>query len=184
MPRGRETQLPPPGLVHYYYGDGKGKTSAAAGLALRLLASGRRVLILQFLKDGHSGEMRLLAAMEGAEVRAGLIGRGFSWTLSESEKEQTRQLHDDAIHRAAADLKAAQFDALILDEVGTALDLGLLDREGLLRLIDSRPKNCELILTGHQADPDLAERADYLSRIVCEKHPWQQGITAREGIEY
>ncbi|MDI9497488.1 MAG: cob(I)yrinic acid a,c-diamide adenosyltransferase [Bacillota bacterium] len=183
MPRdlGKQTQ---PGLVHYYYGDGKGKTSAAAGLALRLIASGRRVLILQFLKDGQSGEMRLLAEMEGAEVRAGLVGRGFSWTLTDSQRQETRQLHDNAVRQASEDLAAGLYDALILDEVGTALDLGLLDREGLLCLIDERPPDCELVLTGHQADPDLVERADYLSRIVCEKHPWQQGIQAREGIEY
>ncbi len=183
MPRDIEKQTQP-GLVHFYYGDGKGKTSAAAGLALRLIASGRRVLILQFLKDGRSGEMRLLAEMEGAEVRAGLVGRGFSWTMSDSERQATRQLHDSAVRQASADLEAGLFDALILDEAATALDLGLLDREGLIRLIDDRPRSCEIIITGHTADSDLCERADYLSRIVCEKHPWQQGIKAREGIEY
>lgn len=171
------------GLIHLYYGDGKGKTTAAAGLALRAAAAGFRVLILQFFKDGSSGEMRLLSEQPQVTVIPGGIGK-FSWDMDEAEQALQTQKHNELLAIAAGRLAEGSCDLLILDEICSAWSTGFIDRERVLRLLDERPASVEVVLTGRDPAPELMERADYISEVVMKRHPYDSGRVAREGIEF
>ena len=155
-------------MIHVYHGDGKGKTTAAMGLALRMLAAGRRVVVVQFLKDGESGEARLLAEHFGVPVFAGKASDKFTWSMTSEELAATCELHDGNLASALAELEGAQEGLLVLDEALDALSKGLVDEV----LVDRAPSR------------KIVEKADYITEMRCEKHPYEQGICAREGVEY
>lgn len=115
-------------MIHVYHGDGKGKTTAAMGLALRMLAAGRRVVVVQFLKDGESGEVRLLAEHFGVPVFAGKASDKFTWSMTSEELVATRELHDGNLASALAELEGAQEGLLVLDEASTHFRRGLSTR--------------------------------------------------------
>ena len=167
------------GLLHLYYGDGKGKTTAAMGLALRSLGSGRRVVIVQFLKGGKSGEIPLLERL-GAKVFRGKAGQKFVSRMTPEEKEQTRALQD----RNLAAAMAEDADLLILDEAGSAWELDMVDKELLQKAVLQRPAGQECVLTAHGAPDWMRDAADYITEMQCQRHPYQSGIAARQGIEY
>ena len=167
------------GLLHLYWGDGKGKTTAAMGLALRALGSGKRVVIVQFLKGGKSGEIPLLEQL-GAKIYRGKAGQKFVFQMNDAEKAATRELQN-------ANLRAAQqepADLLILDEAGSAWELDMVDKELLKAVVLERPAEQECVLTAHGAPDWMLEAADYSTEMKCQRHPYQKGIAAREGIEY
>jgi len=159
-------------MIHVYHGDGKGKTTAAMGLALRMLAAGRRVVVVQFLKDGESGEARLLAEHFGVPVFAGKASDKFTWSMTSEELAATRELHDGNLASALAELEGAQEGLLVLDEA-------LVDRA-----LDMSARGVEVALTGRAPSRKIVEKADYITEMRCEKHPYEQGICAREGVEY
>lgn len=167
------------GLLHLYWGDGKGKTTAAMGLALRALGSGKKVVIVQFLKGGASGEVPLLERL-GAKIYRGKAGQKFVSQMNEAEKAATRALQNDNLRAAAA--QAA--DLLILDEAGSAWELDMVDKELLQRVVLGRPAELECMLTAHAAPQWMLDAADYSTEMKCRRHPYQKGITARKGIEY
>lgn len=167
------------GLLHLYWGDGKGKTTAAMGLALRVLGSGKRVVIVQFLKGGKSGEIPLLEQL-GAKIYRGKAGQKFVFQMNDAEKAATRELQN-------ANLRAAQqepADLLILDEAGSAWELDMVDKELLKAVVLERPAEQECVLTAHGAPDWMLEAADYSTEMKCHRHPYQKGVAAREGIEY
>ena len=165
-------------MLHLHWGDGKGKTTAAMGLALRALGHGRRVVVLQFLKDGTSGEIALLRRC-GAEVHA-CPNAKFTWLMTEAERTEARQ-HNTAALRAALD---TPFDLLVLDEAGAACRHQLVD-EALLRQAAAMAKQGrEVVLTGRDPAPWMQEAADYSTELRAVRHPYTQGTPAREGIEY
>ena len=167
------------GLLHLYYGDGKGKTTAAMGLALRAMGSGKRVVILQFLKGGKSGEVPLLEQL-GAKVYRGKAGQKFVFQMNEAEKEATRQLQNANLTAAMA----APADLLILDEAGSAWELDMVDKALLQKAVLERPAEQECVLTAHTAPQWMLDAADYATEMKCHRHPYQRGISARQGIEY
>ena len=167
------------GLLHLYYGDGKGKTTAAMGLALRVMGSGKRVVILQFLKGGKSGEVPLLEQL-GAKVYRGKAGQKFVFQMNEAEKEATRQLQNANLTAAMA----APADLLILDEAGSAWELDMVDKALLQKAVLERPAEQECVLTAHAAPKWMLDAADYATEMKCHRHPYQRGISARQGIEY
>ena len=167
------------GLLHLYWGDGKGKTTAAMGLALRALGSGKRVVIVQFLKGGNSGEIPLLAQL-GAEIYRGKAGQKFVFQMTPEEKAATRELQNQNL--AAAIAQPA--DLLILDECLDTVEAGLLTVQAVYTLLQNRPKGLEVVLTGRAAPPALLELADYHTRMQLVRHPFERGIPARFGIEY
>ena len=167
------------GLLHLYYGDGKGKTTAAMGLALRAMGSGKRVVILQFLKGGKSGEVPLLEQL-GAKVYRGKAGQKFVFQMNEAEKEATRQLQNANLTAAMAD----PADLLILDEAGSAWELDMVDKALLQKAVLERPAEQECVLTAHTAPQWMLDAADYATEMKCHRHPYQRGISARQGIEY
>jgi cob(I)alamin adenosyltransferase len=163
------------GLLHLYYGDGKGKTTAAMGLALRAMGSGKRVVILQFLKGGKSGEVPLLEQL-GAKVYRGKAGQKFVFQMNEAEKEATRQLQNVNLTAAMAD----PADLLILDEAGSAWELDMVDKALLQKAVLERPAEQECVLTAHAAPQWMLDATE----MKCYRHPYQRGISARKGIEY
>ena len=167
------------GLLHLYYGDGKGKTTAAMGLALRALGSGKRVVIVQFLKGGQSGEIPLLEQL-GAVVYRGKAGQKFVFQMNEAEKAATRDLQNKNLAAALAQ----PCDMLVLDEACAACKNDLVE-EALLREAAARAEQgAEVVLTGREPAAWMKDAADYSTELRAVKHPYTRGIAAREGVEY
>lgn len=171
-------------MIHVYYGDGKGKTTAAMGLALRMLAAGRRVVIVQFLKDGESGEVRMLSSRLGVPVFAGAPTGKFTWEMTNEELAAVRKAHDKNLAAALDEVEASGARLLVLDEVLDALAMGLVDAAAVTRVLKRGTGELEVVLTGRNPSEDIASHADYLTEMVCKKHPFEQGVPSREGVEY
>lgn len=167
------------GLVHLYWGEGKGKTTAAMGLALRSLGAGRRVVVVQFLKGGPSGEIPLLEKL-GAQVFRGKAGQKFTSQMSEAEKAETKALQTENLRRALE----CDADLLVLDEACAVWQKDLVDRDLLKQAVLDRPQGREAVLTGRNPPDWLWEAADYITEMKCHRHPFEQGIPAREGVEF
>ena len=167
------------GLIHLYWGDGKGKTTAAMGLALRALGTGQKVVIVQFLKGGQSGEIPLLRSL-GARIFRGKAGIKFSFQMSEEEKAETRALQTENLRRALE----CEADMLVLDEACAAWQTGLVDQALLKQVVLEKPAAQELVLTGRQPPEWMLEAADYITETRCHRHPFERGIPAREGVEF
>lgn len=168
------------GLVHLYTGNGKGKTTAAAGLALRALGYSWRVLFCQFLKATPSGETAGLEQLGAELLRASCIPK-FSWTLTEEERKLQTDSHTACLSEVVS--RQADYDLIVLDEVVDAVNCGFLPLGNLVTMIESRPPWQELVLTGRSPAEPLVKLADYHTDFVCLKHPYERGIAAREGIE-
>ena len=171
-------------MIHAYYGAGQGKTSAAAGLALRAVAAGRKVCVAQFLKNGRSGEMRVLRGLPGVTVLAcGELAK-FTFEMTPEDLAATRALHDANLREALALVDAGACDMLVLDEVLDAHACGVLDGGLLDGALARGAGSLELVLTGHTLPEALLEAAHYVTRMDCVRHPYEQGVPAREGVEY
>ena len=165
-------------MLHLYWGNGKGKTTAAMGLALRALGHGQRVVVVQFLKDGTSGEIAPLRAA-GAAVYA-CPNAKFTWLMDEADKAAAREASARALGQALAE----PFDLLVLDEACAALKSGILDEALLRRAVAFAKNGREVVLTGRAPAPWLQEAADYSTEMRAHKHPYADGVAAREGVEY
>lgn len=170
------------GLIHIYCGDGKGKTTAAIGLSVRCAGSGRKVLLVQFLKDGKSSEFTSLAHVPGIEVVPQTRTFGFSWTLTPEEKAEAGVYYTGLLEEAFR--RGADADLLVLDEVLGACATGMVEEERLLELLDGKRSGLEVVLTGRGPSQALQDRADYVTEMRMVRHPFERGISAREGIEY
>ena len=166
------------GLIHLYHGDGKGKTTAAMGLAVRALGCGRRVVIVQFLKGGATGELEPLQTL-GATFYRGKAGQKFVFQMNEEEKAATRALQTENLRRALAE----PADLLILDEACAALQLGMVEDSLLRQAVLLRPEGMEVVITGREPAPWMLEAADYSTEMRCHRHPYARGVLAREGVE-
>ena len=185
-------------MIQVYVGDGKGKTSAAFGAALRAAGAGWRVAAVQFLKDGSSAEIPLVAGLPGvvAVLHDGARAK-FTFQMTDAEKVASRALHDANLRRALdvlggvdASPEPAAGRLLVLDEALDALHAGLLDEELLREALAwgadagaaGNPR--ELAVTGHSLPDFVRDAADYLTEFRCARHPYRQGVSARSGIEY
>ena len=165
-------------MLHLYWGNGKGKTTAAMGLALRALGHVRRVVIVQFLKDGTSGEIAPLRAA-GAAVYA-CPNAKFTWLMDEADKAAAREASARALGQALAE----PFDLLVLDEACAALKSSILDEALLRRAVAFAKNGREVVLTGRDPAPWLQDAADYSTEMRAHRHPYADGVAAREGVEY
>ena len=161
-------------MLHLYCGNGKGKTTAAMGLALRAAGRGKRVVIAQFLKGADSGERLALARLPQVTLLPVPDAVKFSFRMSEAQRYQ------DLLKLISRTARGCFL--LVLDEACAAVNTGLLPLEDLLACLDSL--ECEVVLTGRDPAPELMERADYITSMEAGRHPFEQGITAREGIEF
>ncbi len=167
------------GLVHLYWGDGKGKTTAAMGLALRALGNGCRVVVVQFLKGADSGEVALLRRL-GAKVYRGKAGQKFVFQMDAEEKAATRAIQTENLRAALGE----PADLLVLDEACAAWQLDMVDKDLLERAVRARPAGQELVLTGRTPAPWMEELADYSTEMKCRRHPYEKGVKARRGVEF
>ena len=159
------------GMIHIYCGDGKGKTTAAIGLAVRAAGCGMKVLFARFLKNEDSGELKVLDSVPEIEVLHLERSYGFFNTLTEKERIKER-------------IAGGEFRVLVIDEFMAAYRYGLIGREDALGFLEGKPEALEVVLTGRDPAPELTALADYVSEIRKVKHPFDQGILARKGIEY
>jgi len=170
------------GIVQVYTGNGKGKTSAAFGLALRAIGRGLKVYVIQFIKGGFDyGELYIVDKLPNLTLKA--FGRGRFVTEKPPEKEDT-ELGEKALALAEEVVKSEEYDIVILDEINVALNLKLIKIERVLELIRNKPKHVELILTGRYAPDEIIEAADLVTEMKEVKHPYNKGFQARKGIEY
>lgn len=169
------------GLIHIYCGEGKGKTSAAFGLALRCAGHGERVIIAQFLKDGNSGECEMMRRLPQVQVFGSNPSGKFSFQMNAEEKIYTKKAVQHIFQQAVA--AAADARMLVLDEAMAALSCDFLQLEDVLQFLEARPAGLEVVLTGRYPPQELLDRADYVSEIQKMKHPFDRGVAARDGIE-
>jgi len=170
------------GLVQVYTGEGKGKTTAAVGLAVRALGQGFRVLLVRLLKphDPPSGEVRLLENIDGIEI----ITAGVGVIHGHPDPQQVSASVQQVFVQARERVLAGEVDLAIFDEGNGALHRKALQLEQVLELIGQRPPHVELVFTGRRAPRELCDAADLVTLMQAEKHPLQKGVAARRGIEY
>ncbi|MCI8667942.1 MAG: cob(I)yrinic acid a,c-diamide adenosyltransferase [Lachnospiraceae bacterium] len=171
------------GLIHIYCGDGKGKTTAATGLAIRMAGAGYRILIARFLKNEASSELNILKTIPGINVIETFRDFGFIWNMSKSEKEEAAAFYTRLLTDAMQTASNDNYNMLILDEINVAIDLKLVPEELMIQFVKKKPAHLELVLTGRNPRPALLELADYVSEIHSVKHPFEKGICSRIGIE-
>jgi len=168
------------GLIQVYTGNGKGKTTAALGLVLRAVGQGMKVIIIQFIKgDRTCGEHLFAARYRPFEIVQLNPGNSFVQTL-----EELRSTTEQSLAFAEKAMVSGGYDVVILDEILVALSKRLISTEQVLDLMGRKPEKMELILTGRGAPREIIERADLVTEMVAIKHPFDEGIKGRRGIEY
>lgn len=202
------------GLLHIYCGDGKGKTSAAIGQAVRMAGCGQKVVIVRFLKDDTSGEVESLCRLPEVDLLFCRETFGFTWQMTEEDRCRAKECYTaqfqlacrkaeeycrmedadaDPVVRTGTDMDTGT-DAgtvsekarvlLVCDELCAAVNSGLLELSEVLEFLDHRPGELEVVITGRNPHEELLERADYVTEMKLLKHPFLRGIPARRGIEY
>lgn len=167
-------------MIHVYTGDGKGKTTAAIGLAVRFAGSGKRVAIFQFLKDGTSSELCVLKNANITVTPCQTETKGFIWNMSEQEKESLKE--ETCKNFCLAKEQAENYDMIVLDELAGVIDDGLVKLAEVVEFLNTCRK--EIVITGRNVPEEIIKMADYVSEIKCIKHPFQCGVGAKKGIEY
>lgn len=177
-------------MLQIYCGDGKGKTTAAVGLIIRAAGHKIPVRLIQFLKDGTSGELNILREIKNVSIETPDNFYGFVKNMTDEQKENVKIEYADMIKRADSWEKAIQRESgngisavIVMDEVLHACNYGLLSEDKLIEFIDKYRECTEIILTGRNPSKRLMETADYISEIGKIKHPFDKGVFARIGIE-
>lgn len=165
-------------MIHIYCGDGKGKTTASIGLSVRMAGYGKKVLFVQFLKGSYTGELEILK--ENVKVMRCDKNYSFFRSMSDSDKENITKNHNDNLSYVIKNMN--DFDMIVLDEIFAAYNYGLCNKDMVLEIVENY--SGELVLTGRDPDEWFIEKADYVSEIKKIKHPYDKGITAREGVEF
>lgn len=175
------------GYIQVYTGNGKGKTTASLGLALRALGRGWSVLVIMFTKGGSDyGELHSFSNLSPdlqkrfKVVNAGLNRIVYSHNVNDDDKKEISK----GWELAKEAILGGEYQLVILDEINIALDLGLVELEDVLSVLQNKPKNVEIVLTGRNAHPKIVETAHLVSEINPIKHYWDLGVEARRGIEY
>lgn len=172
------------GLIHIYCGDGKGKTTCATGLAIRAAGNNMNVLMIRFLKNDNSSELSILNTIERITVIPCEKEFGFFFQMTEEQKREAKKVYSSLLHSAIEQVKNQSFQLLIMDEVMAALKYNLIEESELISFLEQKPYNLEVVLTGRDPSEKLLSIADYVSEIKKLKHPFDQGIQARKGIEF
>ena len=167
------------GLVHVYTGNGKGKSTAALGLAMRAAGQGLKVAFIQFIKGEPCGEHFFVKQYNPFEIIQISVGDSFK-----KSKKQLSQEAQQTLDYAEQEILSGKYELVILDEIFVAINQGLITTKQLLELLDSKPVSVELVLTGRNAPPEIVQRADLVTEMLMIKHPFTEGTSARRGIEY
>ena len=171
-------------LIHIYCGDGKGKTTAAMGLAIRAAGREKKVFITQFLKSGKSGELVSLEKLK--EYITFLPGRPvnkFVWNMNDEEKMEAKREHTARFKEIKDIIKNEDYDLLILDEIIATINNGFIELNEVIDFLKNKPETLEVVMTGRDPKEELIELANYVTEMQCIKHPFKEGIPSRVGIE-
>jgi cob(I)alamin adenosyltransferase len=183
--RTRQKEKSSHGLLIVYSGNGKGKTTAALGMALRALGRGWQVLMIQFGKGSwHYAELETAKRL-APDFQVIPMGKGFYKILDDHFSEaEHRAAAERALAYSRARMLSGKYDLLILDEISGAVSSGLLKLTDVVELVKDKPEDLTLVLTGRNAPPELIERADLVTEMREIKHPYQKGLMAQKGIDY
>ncbi|ENZ01908.1 cob(I)yrinic acid a,c-diamide adenosyltransferase [Clostridium thermobutyricum] len=173
------------GLVQIYTGNGKGKTTAAIGQGIRAYGNGLKVKMLQFLKGGYTGELKTIEELgENFKIYRFETKKDFVWNLNEEQiellKKEIRMGYNFILER----LEKNDTDVLIIDEIMGVLKNKFLTEEEVLYIIENKPENMEIIMTGRNVPDKIAEKADLVTEMKMIKHYYEKGIPSRKGIEF
>ena len=171
------------GLLQVYTGDGKGKTTAAFGLAFRAYGRGFKVAVVQFMKTWVTGEVQLAETLENFHIKRIDTSPKFTWEMNEAELEELRLEIRKGFDYVRNLVKENKYDLLVLDEINHIIIKEFVSKEEIIEFIDSKPDTLEIVMTGRNAPDWLIERADLVTEMKCIKHPFEKGIPARVGIE-
>jgi cob(I)alamin adenosyltransferase len=170
------------GYIQIYTGNGKGKTTAALGQALRAAGRGLKTFIVQFMKNSSCGEIKIFEQKRNWVTLEHYGNDSFVFSnLAASEKDIW--MAQQAFHRGRKAMSSGKYDIVIMDEICVAIFFGLMKTRDVLSLLEEKPETVELILTGRYCPPELIERADLVTEMHEIKHYYQKGVAARKGIE-
>jgi cob(I)alamin adenosyltransferase len=174
-------------LIHAYTGDGKGKTTAAVGLLIRAFGSGKNVCVVFFDKGSETYRHSELVVLDRLNIEYHLTGlermkenHTFRFGTTEEDLQEARR----GLEIAEKLIKSCKYDLIVLDEALTSVDVGLIKEKDLVNLIQTVPEDVELVLTGRSESEKLLDMADLVTSMVKQKHYFDQGVKARQGIEY
>jgi cob(I)alamin adenosyltransferase len=173
------------GLVIVYTGKGKGKTTAALGIALRAVGHNQKVCMIQFIKGSwHYGEMTSSKRLE-PEFELTAIGKGFVGIIDDTSTiEDHKKIAQEALQVARNKINSKAYNIVILDEINYAINLGLINLEDVLDIISNKPDDISLVLTGNHVKNEVIEKADLVTEMKEVKHPFKSGIKAKKGIDF
>lgn len=171
-------------MIHIYYGDGKGKTTAAIGLAVRAAGSNMKVLVVQFLKTEFSGERNLLSNIDNVTLLTCPLELKFTVDMTDAERQQAAVLFRGMFERSAATSLSERYDMIVLDEIFDVMNEGMLSEAQVYEFITNAPNSIEIVMTGHNPSERFLAEADYVTEMKKIKHPYDRGITGRIGIEF
>ena len=172
------------GLVHVYTGEGKGKTTAALGVAMRAIGWGVKVCVIQFIKGYADIGEALLAQRFSDHLTLKQFTIDLSRSIDDQKACQRKHESEEAMAYAEDAVNSNKYDLIILDEINNAAHLKLIETPRILKLIKQKPDRLEMILTGRDAPQEIIDAADYVTEMRQIKHPYQRGIQARKGIDY
>ena len=170
------------GLIHIYCGDGKGKTTASVGLAVRMAGAGKQVVFTQFFKNGNSSEVKMLKQCEGIRTMHCKTVPGRFSQMDEAARAQAKADYSALLEAVLCEAKHA--DLLVLDEVISACNNETLSEQRVAEFLRTKPEELEVVLTGRDPSDRLLELADYVTEMKKRKHPYDKGIKARHGVEF
>lgn len=171
-------------MKHIYYGDGKGKTTAAIGLAVRAAGSKMKVLFVQFLKTEFSGERHILSHTENVTLTFCPLELKFTFDMDDKEKTQAAKIFKGIFDNAVTTALTEKYDMVVLDEVFEAINAHMLSESEVYEFITNAPSSMEIVMTGHNPPQKFMDCADYITEFKKIKHPYDRGITGRIGIEF
>lgn len=173
------------GMVIVYTGNGKGKTTASLGVALRAIGHGFRVCMVQFIKgEWHYGELNSIKRLE-PDLELIVAGKGFIGIIDDDHAfEEHVKAANTALNIVNQKISLGTFDIIILDEINYAINLGVVKLEDVINIVKNRPKNVSLILTGNHAREEIISLADLVTEMKEIKHPYKKGIKAKKGIDF
>jgi cob(I)alamin adenosyltransferase len=171
-------------VKHIYYGDGKGKTTAAIGLAVRAAGSKMKVLFVQFLKTEFSGERHILSHTENVTLTFCPLELKFTFDMDDKEKAQAAKIFKGIFDNAVTTALTEKYDMVVLDEVFEAINAHMLSESEVYEFITNAPSSMEIVMTGHNPPQKFMDCADYITEFKKIKHPYDRGITGRIGIEF
>lgn len=169
------------GLIHVYTGPGKGKTTSAIGLGIRAAGAGNKVHMIQFMKGRKYCELNILDNI--ANFTYSQHGRDEFVDKKNPEKIDIN-LARKGFEHAKKLIRSKKYNMIILDEINVAVDFNLINPDELLDLLNQKPKNLEIVLTGRYAHKDIVKNSDYVTEMLEIKHPYQKGVEARRGCEF